>query len=281
MIDYYLITKPGIVLGNLVTLAAGFLLASKGVFIAPLFLATLLGLALVMASACICNNIIDMPSDALMKRTKKRPLVTGIIPEKNAWVLATLLGVAGGAILWIFTNPLTVFVAAFGFFVYVVLYSMWKRHTIYGTAIGSIAGAVPPLVGYCAVSNDFDAGAWIFFAMMVLWQMPHFFAIAMYHYDDYKAAGIPVLPLVKGPLRAKIHMTLYIIAFLLASAMLTLYGYTDDTYLLITACVSTIWLGLCIAGFFTTNDKLWGRQMFRFSLVLITIVSLAIPLGVQ
>ena len=88
---------------------------------------------------------------------------------------------------------MTVFVAGIGFFVYVVLYSLWKCHTIYGTAIGSVAGAVPPVVGYCAVSNHFDAGALILFAMMVLWQMPHFFSIALMHFDDYVAAEIPVL----------------------------------------------------------------------------------------
>ena len=122
--------------------------------------------------------------------------------------LQFFLGLLGNFILFLYTNLLTVVVADIGFFVYVVLYSFWKCHTIYGTAIGSIAGAIPPVVGYCAVSNHFDIGALILFIMLVLWQMPHFFSIAMYHFNDYKAAEIPVLPVKKGALRTKIHMVL-------------------------------------------------------------------------
>ena len=140
-----------------------------------------------MASACVFNNYIDRQVDKKMERTKNRALVTGLISGRNAILFATLLGLIGNLILFLYTNLLTVFVAGLGFFVYVVLYSLWKCRTIYGTAIGSIAGAVPPVVGYCAVSNHFDAGALILFAMMVLWQMPHFFAIALLHFDDYAA----------------------------------------------------------------------------------------------
>lgn len=280
MINYYLLTKPGIILGNLFTVAAGFLLASKGVIDFWLFFATLIGLVFVMASACVFNNYIDRPVDKKMERTKNRALVTGLISGRNAILFATSLGILGNLILLLYTNILTVCVADLGFLVYVVLYSFWKCRTVYGTAIGSIAGAVPPVVGYCAVSNHFDAGALILFSMMVLWQMPHFFAIALFHYDDYVAAGIPALPIKKGIIRTKIHMVLYIIGFIFAAMMLTFFNYTGYIYLFVAMSIGISWLWLCLAGFKSDNDQLWGRLMFRLSLVLIMSICFVIPFDI-
>ena len=259
MINYYLLTKPGIVLGNLVTLAAGFLLASKGVVDIWLFLETFIGLAFTMASACVFNNYIDRQVDKKMKRTKNRALVRALISERKAILFGTVLGLLGGLILWVYTNPLTVFVAGVGFFVYVVLYSLWKCRTIYGTAIGSVAGAVPPVVGYCAVSDRLDAGAVILFAMLVLWQMPHFFAIALSHFDDYVAADIPVLPVRRGIPTTKVRMVIYMVAFTVVAAMLTLFHYTGYVYLTLITILGCLWLWLCVKGFTTPDNQLWGR----------------------
>jgi protoheme IX farnesyltransferase len=277
MINYYLMTKPGIILGNLVTVAAGFLLASKGLLDIGLFAATLAGLGLVIASACVFNNYIDRHVDRKMERTKNRPLAKGLVSERNALLFATFLGLLGALTLYSYTNVLTVCVAGVGFFVYVVLYSMWKCHTIYGTAIGSIAGAVPPVVGYCAVSNHFDAGALILFLMLVLWQMPHFFSIAIYNIEDYSAARIPVLPVIKGMLRTKVHMLVYILGFIPIALLLTLFDYTGYVYMIVTLGIGLAWLGLSVMGFKSTDDHVWGRSMFRLSLVMIAAISLAIP----
>lgn len=280
MINFYLLTKPGIILGNLITVAAGFLLASKGVIDVGLFFQTLLGLALIMSSACVFNNYIDRHIDQKMERTKNRALAKGSINPMQALVFATIMGLIGNVILLAYTNLLTVAIADFGFFVYVVIYSSWKVHTIYGTAIGSISGAVPPVVGYCAVSNHFDAGALIFFLMLVLWQMPHFYSIAVYRLNDYRAAGIPVLPLKKGLFRTKIHMVIYIIAFIMISMLLTVFNYTGYIYLIAILAMGIMWLLLCIKGFFSNDDHAWARGMFRLSLFLITVVCFAIPLDI-
>ncbi len=279
MINYYLLTKPGIIFGNLVTMIAGFLLASKGGFSVGLFLVTLLGLAFIMASACILNNYFDRHIDAKMNRTKNRALVIGLIPVEKAIAFSILLGVAGNLLLAIYTNLLTLAVADFGFFVYVVLYSLWKSRTIYGTAIGSVAGAVPPVVGYCAVSHQLDLGALLLFAILVLWQMPHFFSIALFHIEDYTAAGIPVLPILKGAWRAKVHMVIYIVGFMVTVIMLTLFHFTGLTYAIVIGCISLVWLALCIQGFTCTNDRVWGYKMYRLSLLTIMMTCLLIPLG--
>ena len=269
MINYYLLTKPGIILGNLITVAAGFLLASKGNVDLWLFFATLIGLAFIIASACVFNNYINRQVDKKMERTKNRVLVIGLISGRNAIVFGIYLGIIGNLILLLYTNLLTVMVAGIAFFVYVILYSFWKCRTIYGTAIGSIAGATPPVVGYCAVSNHFDLGVLILFMIMILWQMPHFFAIALYHLDDYVTAEIPVLPVKKGILRTKIHMMVYILGFVLIARMLTFFNYTGYVYLIVTTGIGLTWLGFCLKGFKSNNDQLWGQQMFRLSLVMI------------
>lgn len=278
MINYYLMTKPGIILGNLLTFTAGFLLASKGNFDFFLFISTLLGLAFIMASACVFNNYIDRKTDGKMKRTKNRALVTGLVSGKNALIFASCLGIFGSGLLIAYANLLAFAVAGVGFFVYVILYSMWKGKTVYGTAIGSVAGAVPPVVGYCAVSQHFDMGAFILFMILVLWQMPHFFSIALYHFDDYAAAKIPVLPFIKGVFRTKIHMVVYIIGFILTAASLTFFNYTGYTYLVVTLIMGLAWLGLGLVGFMDSNAQVWGRRMFQISLVTISVFCLFISI---
>lgn len=278
MINYYLLTKPGIILGNLATVAAGFILGSKGGIAIGLFLAVLFGLAFVIASACVFNNYIDRDVDKKMDRTKGRALVQGKISGQNALLFATLLAVIGTAILLAYTNFLTVAIVGAGFFVYVLLYSFWKCRSVYGTAIGSIAGAVPPVAGYCAASSQFDAAAVILFGMMVFWQMPHFFAIALFHLEDYAKGGVHVLPLSKGILTTKIHMFLYIAAFIPIAMLLTLFGYTGYLFLMVIAAIGLIWLAWSLKGFGSGDSELWGRQMFFLSLVVIMAVCVVIPI---
>ncbi len=278
---YCLVAKPGIVLGNLITLAAGFALASKGHLDFSLFLAAMGGLSLVIASACVFNNFIDRHADEKMMRTKNRALVTGSISARNAILFALFLGLGGFLILAVGTNLLTVWMAACGFLIYVCVYSFWKYRTAYATEIGSIAGGVPPVVGYCAASSCLDGGALLLFLITALWQMPHFFAISLYRLDDYAAASIPVLPIRKGMDATKRRMLFYVIAFTAAALMLPLFGYTGYIYLAAAALLSLIWLGLCMKGFKShQDDKEWARTMFRFSLVVITALSILISVDV-
>ena len=275
MIKQYLqVTKPGIIFGNLISVVGGFLLASKGSIDYPLFLATLLGVSLVVASGCVFNNYIDRDIDKKMERTKNRVLVKGLIAPSVTLVYATVLGIAGFVLLYIGANPLAMWLAVMGFVVYVGVYSLYmKRHSVYGTLIGSLSGAAPPVIGYCAVTNEFDAGALILLAIFSLWQMPHSYAIAIFRFKDYQAANIPVLPVVKGISVAKNHITVYILAFMIATLMLTLSGYAGYKYLIVAAAVSVWWLGMALRGYKTENDSIWARKLFVFSIVAITSLS--------
>jgi protoheme IX farnesyltransferase len=276
MIKQYLqVTKPGIIFGNLISVVGGFLLASKGSIDYPLFLATLLGVSLVVASGCVFNNYIDRDIDKKMERTKNRVLVKGLIAPSVSLVYATILGIAGFALLYIAANPLAMWLAVMGFVVYVGVYSLYmKRHSVYGTLIGSLSGAAPPVIGYCAVTNEFDAGALILLAIFSLWQMPHSYAIAIFRFKDYQAANIPVLPVVKGISVAKNHITVYILAFMIATLMLTLGGYAGYKYLIVAAAVSVWWLGMALRGYKAENDSVWARKLFVFSIVAITSLSI-------
>ncbi|HHR6143143.1 TPA: heme o synthase [Providencia alcalifaciens] len=273
--QYLQVTKPGIIFGNLISVIGGFLLASKGSIDYPLFIATLLGVSLVVASGCVFNNYIDRDIDRIMERTKNRPLVKGLIDPKVSLIYATALGIAGMVLLLVAANALAMLLALIGFIVYVGVYSLYmKRKSVYGTLIGSLSGAAPPVIGYCAVTNEFDAGALILLLIFSLWQMPHSYAIAIFRFKDYKAANIPILPVIKGISVAKTHIFLYILAFMVATLMLAISGYAGYKYLVVGAAVSLWWLGMAISGFKTENDdRVWARKLFIFSIVAITSLS--------
>ena len=190
--NYILVTKPGIIFGNLITAAGGFFLASKGRIDIAVLLSTLIGISLVVASGCVFNNCIDRNMDRKMIRTRNRVLAQGLMSPKVAVFYASLLGIAGTALLWAATNMLCVAIVLTGFAIYVGVYSLYlKRNSVYGTLIGSLAGAAPPLAGYCAVSNRFDMGAVILLSIFSLWQMPHCYAIAIFRFKDYSRRGNP------------------------------------------------------------------------------------------
>ncbi len=275
MIKQYLqVTKPGIIFGNLISVVGGFLLASKGVIDYPLFLATLFGVSLVVASGCVFNNYIDRDIDRIMERTKNRVLVKGLIDPKVSLIYASILGIAGMLLLYVGANPLAMWLAVIGFVIYVGVYSLYmKRKSVYGTLIGSLSGAAPPVIGYCAVTGQFDMGALILLLIFSLWQMPHSYAIAIFRFKDYQAANIPVLPVIKGISVTKNHIILYILAFMVATLMLTLSGYAGYKYLVVAAAVSVWWLGMALRGYKATNDSVWARKLFVFSIIAITSLS--------
>ena len=264
--EYYTLTKPGIIKGNAITAIAGFLLASRGNINFVLFAQAIVGISFVVASGCVFNNYIDRKIDRKMERTKKRSLVTGAIPLKNAILFGAILGIAGVWIMF-YTNFLTVLIASLGFFFYVVMYSIFKRRSPFGTIVGSISGAVPPVVGYVAVTNHLDMGALLLFSILVIWQMPHFYAIAIFRLEDYKAAGIPVLPIIKGMKETKKQMLIYIVAFIAVAALFTVFSYTGYFYLVIIILLGAYWFWFGIKSFKSVDDVRWARKMFGLSLL--------------
>ncbi|ASM54865.1 MULTISPECIES: heme o synthase [Pseudoalteromonas] len=280
---YLSVTKPGIIMGNLISVAGGFLLASRGDINPWLMVATLIGLSLVVASGCAINNVIDRDIDIAMARTRTRVTVTGEMSAMAALCHGVVLGIIGFGLLIAYTTPAAVFFAAFGYFIYVGVYSLYmKRNSVYGTFIGSLSGAVPPVVGYCAVSGEFDMGALILLVMFSLWQMPHSYAIAIFRFKDYQAAGIPVLPVAQGIDKAKRHIVLYIAIYALVVMLLPISGYTGAAFMAVACITSFWWLLMALRGYRRNIDiSGWARQVFAFSIINITALSIAMAVDYQ
>ena len=277
---YISITKPGIIIGNLITVAGGFFLASRGEVNLLLLITTLIGIATIIASGCVFNNVIDHDIDKLMNRTQNRVMVLELISKTNALIYGVFLAIIGSWLLFYFANLLTLIIALIGLFFYVVVYTLgFKRASVYGTIVGSVSGAIPPLVGYCAVTNQLDAGGVILFIILTLWQMPHSYAIAIFRFKDYTAANIPVLPIKKGIAKAKISMLGYIILFAIAITQLYFWGYTGIYYLTASLGVGLWWIYLAIKGFYAKDDVVWARKLFGFSIIAIMILSIMMSIN--
>ncbi|OCX18566.1 heme o synthase [Pseudomonas graminis] len=276
------ITKPGIIFGNVLSVAGGFFLASKGHVDIGLFLAAVIGTSLVVASGCVFNNCIDRDIDVKMERTKNRVLVQGLVSVQLALIYAAVLGVVGVGLLYTKANALAALFAVIGFVIYVGFYSLYlKRRSVHGTLVGSLSGAMPPVIGYVAVSNTFDLAALTLLVMFSLWQMPHSYAIAIFRFNDYRAASIPVLPVKRGIRVAKRHILIYILAFLLATLMLTFGGYAGLNYLAVAAAMGMYWLYMAWTGYKAKDDTVWARKLFVFSIFTITALSVAMSLDFQ
>lgn len=273
---YYQLTKPGIIRGNMITGAAGFLLAARGSIDWWLLAALLAGMSLVIAAGCVFNNYLDRGIDRRMARTKDRALATHQISNRNALIYGAVLAVLGFAILLRFTNALVAAIGLFALISYVIVYAIGKRRSIHGTMIGCVPGAMPPVAGYVAVTHRIDIGAFLLFLLLFFWQLPHFYSIAIYRLGDYKAAKLPVMPAVKGVEATKLLITLYVAAFILAAGLLTATGYAGYTYLAVMLVIGGWWLQQGVRGFKVTNNDKWARQMFGSSLLALMVFSVMI-----
>ena len=255
-------------------------MAARGHIDWSLMWATVLGLSLVVASGCAINNCIDRDIDARMQRTRNRVTVTGELSGRAAFIYGVVLGVIGFAILAIFTNKVALSFGVLGYVVYVGVYSLYmKRKSVYGTLVGSLSGAMPPVVGYCAVSGQFDMGAAILLLMFSLWQMPHSYAIAIFRYNDYAAANIPVLPVAESIAKAKRQIVLYIAVFCLVTTLLPLSGYTGLTFMAVSCATSLWWLVMAFNGFYrSAEEQSWARRVFVLSIITITAISVTMAL---
>lgn len=267
--------KTGIIKSNLVPMLAGLTLALYTYNISPFekipeMILALIGSALIIGAAGAFNNLYDRDIDAVMERTKNRPTVTGMIKAKSVLWLAIAMTVVGLGALAL-TTPLAAVLGFLGIFFYVFPYTMWtKRRTIYNTEVGSISGAMPPLIGWAAIHPDITHPAIIgLFLIQVIWQMPHFYAIAIRKHDEYKAAKVPMLPVVKGVRRTYIQTNVYLVVLIAASF---LFQSLSLGITLVALVLSIAWLVLSVYGYKKMDPEKWARSLFIFSLFHMTIL---------
>lgn len=177
-----------------------------------------------------------------------------------------ILGVAGFAVLYVWVNPLSGWLSLLGWFAYIVIYTMWlKRSSTWSTSLGGIAGAMPPVIGYCAVTNQIDMGAWLLFALLFLWQPPHFWSLGIRRVEEYRAAGFPLLPVVKGITRTKFQMVPYVFLLLPAVFLLYYYNYVGLIFLIVSLLSSVVWFIHTLSGLKTQDDEKWAKINFLIS----------------
>ncbi|MBX6395969.1 MAG: protoheme IX farnesyltransferase [Alicyclobacillaceae bacterium] len=280
--DYVSITKVGITVANLWTAFAGLWLASHGRPDPYTMAVVLVGTAMVVGGAAALNNWIDRDIDQLMPRTSARPLASGRIPAVHGLMVGLGLSTTGLGILAVGTNVLAAMTAFIGLFTYVVIYTLWlKRTTTLNTVIGGIAGSIPPLIGWAAVDGSLGPAAWILFLTLFFWQPPHFLALAIRRVQDYRAAGIPMLPVVQGFEATKRQTLLYTSAMFPTSVLLYGTGVVGTVYLVTAAVAGIVYLVLCLWGFRTRDVMKWANVMFRYSLIYLMAVCTAIVVAVQ
>jgi protoheme IX farnesyltransferase len=273
---YFALAKPGIVAGNLLPAAAAFLFQAPSPFPVAPFLLFLIALALVIGSACAYNNVIDREIDRQMERTRDRPLPANRLTPSQALAAAFLLAVIGFSLLSLL-SPSAAAIALFGHLGYTLLYSRLKPLTPYATLIGAIPGAAPPVVGYAAAGGSLDSTALLLFLLLFLWQMPHFYAIALFRQHDYAAAQIPVWPERFGPRSTQRQIALFSLLF--TAALAPLFSLVSLAALVpLAAALYTLFLSLQGLAFPQAPLVPWSRRLFRSSLLLLLALSASLAI---
>lgn len=276
--DFLALIKIGIVNSNLFTTFTGLWLAFQFTdrnFLRELDLLfyTLIGAAMIIAGSAAMNNYIDRDIDPVMKSKKARPTVTGRFSPKAVLITSFSLLIVGEILLFLASTSAGVWGLA-GILSYVVLYSMWsKRKHVSNTIVGSVSGAIPPVIGWAAVEPSLGFGALALFLIMFAWQPPHFYALAMKRTEEYRAANIPMLPVVKGFKRTKMSILLWILLLFPLPFLLMELGVI---FVVLATVLNLGWLYFSIKGFSAKDDIKWATGMFVYSLNYMTILFVAI-----
>jgi protoheme IX farnesyltransferase len=273
--DYVALTKPRLNLLVVATTAAGcYLGAGAGLDVTLLF-HVVCGTALVAGGSAAFNQIAERHVDALMERTKHRPVAEGRLSVRDALVFAAVLSIAGLAWLALASNLLATAVAAATLVTYVWVYTPLKRRTSFSTVIGAIPGALPPMIGWAAATDTLSREAWILFAIVFFWQMPHFLAIAWLFRDDYGRAGFPMLPVVDpGGRSTGYQVAAYASALVPVSLTPSLMGLSGPVYFLVALVLGLTFLftSLRFAVRRTRHD---ARTLFLASIAYLPLVWIA------
>jgi len=263
----------------LLTTLGGFALAPVAFdWIAASF--AMVGTACAVGSANAFNMWIERDADARMSRTRRRPLPAGRMTPAAAVRFAWILGVFSIVVLAAGTTLLATLIALFAIASYVLVYTPLKYRTPLALVIGAIPGAAPPLVGWTAATGSIDAPALVLFAILLVWQIPHFLAIALYRQDDYARAGIKIVPLVRGTAIAKIQAVAWSMVLVPITMLLVPLGVAGDTYLVCAVLIGTGFLAWSFTGLDDRAGTKWARGFFFASLVYLPALVLALCLDV-
>ncbi len=266
--SYYQLTKPRIILLLLITTAASMWVAAHGEVDPLLLLVTLLGGALAAAAANTINCLYDRDIDAIMERTAHRPLPSGRIQPRDALLFAGLLAAMSFSLLTLFANLLSALLAMSGIVFYVAIYThLLKRHHVQNIVIGGAAGAIPPLVGWAAVTGELSWAAWLFFVIIFLWTPPHFWALALMIREEYAKVEVPMLPVVVGETETSRQIFLYTLILIPISLGLAYPLQVSGTvYAAIALILGGLFIKKAWALLQAPADLQLARSLFKYSI---------------
>ncbi|HSN97210.1 MAG TPA: heme o synthase [Candidatus Nanopelagicales bacterium] len=284
--DLITLTKPRITVMVVATMLGGMWVASRffraagGEIPSPgLLVLALLGTAMVVSGANTLNMYIERDTDRLMDRTKARPLPAQRLAPEMALGLGIALSAISVPLLWFGVNPVTGALAAVALLSYVLVYTPLKRRTWLALPIGAVPGAIPPLLGWTAVTGRVDVPGFLLFSVLFLWQIPHFLAIATFRREDYRRAGMMVLPVEKGDRTTRIHIVAHTAVLVVTTALLVPFGVGGPVYLGAALVLGGAFFALGAAGLRASAGASWARRLFFGSMVYLVLLFAALMIG--
>ena len=284
--DLVALTKPRITVIVVATMLGGVVVANRyarglGLPEAGVLkiLLSLLGNVLIVSGANALNMYLERDTDGLMERTKNRPLPTGRLSAEYALWFGLAISVLSLLILGFAVNTTTTLLGAFALVSYVWIYTPLKRKTTAALLIGAVPGAIPPLLGWTTVTDRIDAPGVVLFAILFLWQVPHFLAIALFRSTDYQRAGLKVLPAERGEALTRRHIVGYIVALLLVSLLIVPLGVAGPVYFGSALVFGAVFLGFGLMGLRASSDVRWARGLFGISILYLMLIQVALVLG--
>jgi len=277
--DYLVLCKPRVVLLMLLTAWAGMYLGAINPIPWWLWVNATAGIALMSGSAATLNHIIDHRIDALMDRTKHRPLASGKLTLRAAWIFATLQGVIGFLVLYFGVNTLTAIMTLLAAIGYSAVYSLYlKRATSQNIVIGGLSGAMPPLLGWTAVTGQLDPQAWLLVLIIFTWTPAHFWALCLHRYNEYKKASVPMLPITHGISFTKLNIVLYSLLTIACSLLPYAIGMSGQLYFISVLLLDAGLIAYALKLQFATEDNKIALKTFHYSLIYLTGLFLVILL---
>ncbi|MGI9301532.1 MAG: heme o synthase [Gammaproteobacteria bacterium] len=270
--DYLELCKPRVVALMVFTALVGMLIAAPGNVPFDALIFGLLGITLMAGSAAAINHLVDRNADALMRRTRNRPLPSGQLDARSCLIFAFTIGTAGMLLLILFVNTLTAVLTLVSLVGYAVIYTMFlKRATPQNIVIGGAAGAMPPMLGWTAVTGQVDPGALLLFLIIFTWTPPHFWALALYRKEEYAKTGIPMLPLTHGDDYTRLQIALYAVLLVVVSVLPFVTGMSGVVYLAGVLVLDAIFL-FYVVMLFVSRQRKWAIKTFFYSIVYLTIL---------
>jgi protoheme IX farnesyltransferase len=274
--QYWALTKPRVTQLAVFCAIIGMFLATPGMVPWPILIGGSIGIWLLAGAAFAVNCLIEQAVDAKMRRTAWRPSATGEITPIQIIIFSCVLGAAGMATLWLYTNPLTMWLTFATFVGYAVIYTwLLKPATPQNIVIGGLSGAMPPALGWVAVTNQLSAEAWLLVLIIFVWTPPHFWALALYRREDYVQAGLPMLPVTHGEKFTLLNILLYTLILLAASILPYIYGMSGIFYLVSAIVLSSIFVYYAICLYRSYSDQL-ARKTFKYSISYLALLFAAI-----